>query len=120
MDEPRCQSFFLQPTHTLHRRYEALRAFFIDRRPLAEIAQTYGYQYGTLRNLMAQFRAACRSGQLPPFLSIRDPDDPAPTALRPHRRNPSPLPWPIAGSSSSPRGAASALASPGSSSSSLC
>ena len=67
MDDPRCRDFFLHPTHTQHRRYEALRAFFVDRRPLVDIAQDFGYRYGTLRNLVSRLRSQCHAGQMPPF-----------------------------------------------------
>jgi hypothetical protein len=60
MDDTACREFFLQPTQPRHRRYEALRAYFIDHRPLPEIARTFGYRYGTLRNLVTEFRAQCR------------------------------------------------------------
>jgi len=50
MDDTRCRSFFLEPTQRLHRRYEALRAFFVDRRSLPEIARDF--DYGTLRNVI--------------------------------------------------------------------
>lgn len=71
MNYPLCEDFFLQPTQPLHRRYEALRAVFVEHRPLREVAQQYGYQYGTLRNLVSQFRGQCQHGQVPPFLSRR-------------------------------------------------
>ena len=53
MDDSFCHDFFAHPTPTLHRRYEALRAVFLDHRPLTEIARQFGYRYGTLRNLVA-------------------------------------------------------------------
>jgi hypothetical protein len=71
MDDTPCQDFFLTPSQTRHRRYEALRAFFLEHRPLPEIARVFGYRYGTLRNLVAEFRAQCRAGQVPPFLPAR-------------------------------------------------
>jgi hypothetical protein len=74
MDDTRCQDFFRQPTQTLHRRYEALRAFFLERRPLPEIAAAFGYRYGTLRNLVTDFRAQCRAADTPPFSPIRPAD----------------------------------------------
>jgi transposase-like protein len=67
MDDSRCHDFFIHPDPTMHRRYEALRAVFLDHRPLAEVARQFGYRPGTLRNLVAQFRAQCRTGQVPPF-----------------------------------------------------
>ena len=67
MDDSTCQDFFLWPTQLLHRQYEAVRAVFVERRPLPEVARQFGYSYGGLRNLVADFRARCRLGQTPPF-----------------------------------------------------
>ena len=67
MDDLLCQNYFLQPNHTQHRRYEALRSVFVDHRPLLEVAQTFGYRYGTLRNLVSRLRSHCRAGVMPPF-----------------------------------------------------
>jgi len=67
MDDTACQDFFLHPTQILQRQYEAVRAVFIERRPLPHVAQQYGYSYGSLRNLVADFRARCRAGLAPPF-----------------------------------------------------
>lgn len=79
MDELRCQDFFLQPSHMLHRRYEALRAYFVDHRPLPDVARQYGYSYGTLRNLLTEFRQQYRTGQVPPFSPLPNVDDHMPT-----------------------------------------
>lgn len=69
MDDSPCLRFFLEPTDTLHRRYEALRAYFVERRPLKEIARRSGYSYNTLRDVIGDFRARCREDQVPPFSS---------------------------------------------------
>jgi hypothetical protein len=45
VDDSRCLRFFLEPTDALHRRYEALRAYFVERCPLDEIARRSGYSY---------------------------------------------------------------------------
>jgi hypothetical protein len=37
-----CRRFFLEPTQTLHRRYEALRAVFVDQQPQMEVAKRLG------------------------------------------------------------------------------
>jgi len=74
MDDTLCEYFFRQPTQTLHRRYEALRAYFLEHRPLPEVALAFGYAYGTLRNLVADFRAQCQAGSPPPFLPTRPVD----------------------------------------------
>jgi hypothetical protein len=83
MDDTLCREFFLRPTQTRHRRYEALRAYFVDHRPLPEIAQAFGYRYGTLRNLVTEFRAQCRADHLPPFSLRRHAAVPEATAITP-------------------------------------
>ena len=63
-----CHHFFVHPTTTLHRRYEALRAFFVQQRSLKESAQQFGYSYGRLCNLVHQFRTQCMlPSNFPPF-----------------------------------------------------
>jgi hypothetical protein len=49
-------AFFLAPTSALQRRYEALRAFFIERLPSAEVARRFAYTPGSFRVLCHQFR----------------------------------------------------------------
>jgi hypothetical protein len=48
--------FFLEPTQTRHRQYEALRAYFVERRPGPEVARAFGYTPGSLRVLCHHFR----------------------------------------------------------------
>ena len=46
---------FLQPASPRQRRYEALRARFVDGCPSAEAARRFGYAPGSFRNLCSQF-----------------------------------------------------------------
>jgi hypothetical protein len=96
MDDSGCHDFFAHPTPTLHRRYEALRAVFLDHRPLTEVARQFGYRQGTLRNLVARFRAQCRTGQIPPFSPLRLTDAPKEQHGTTLPHNPIPRPRPIA------------------------
>ena len=48
--------FFLEPSHPRHRQYEALRAYFVDRRPSEEVARAFGYTPGSFRVLCHHFR----------------------------------------------------------------
>lgn len=48
---------FLEPSNSTHRQYEALRAFFVDRLPSAEVAARFGYTPGSFRVLVHQFRS---------------------------------------------------------------
>jgi hypothetical protein len=93
VDDSSCLRFFLEPDDTLHRRYEALRAYFVHRRPLQEIATQFGYTYDTLRQVIHQFRTRCRSGSPPLFSPHRAPD------VRPKPLRPSPTcpRWPTEG-----------------------
>jgi len=47
---------FLSPVNSVHRQYEALRAYFVDHRPGPEVAKRFGYTTGSLHQLVHQFR----------------------------------------------------------------
>jgi hypothetical protein len=47
---------FLLPVNPTHRQYEALRAYFVDRVPSAEVAARFGYTVGSFRVLCSEFR----------------------------------------------------------------
>ncbi len=47
---------FLAPTNSTHRQYEALRAYFVDQLPAAEVAARFGYTVGSLHQLAHHFR----------------------------------------------------------------
>ncbi len=98
MDDQPCRSFFLQPRSTFHRRYEALRAVFIEGRPLAEVATRFGYKPAALSVLISRFRHDLRGQDLPPFSSPTAADGPragrvARTAMG-RTRPPSPISGP--------------------------
>jgi hypothetical protein len=48
--------FFASPGSTLQRQYEALRAFFVEQLPSAEVARRFGYTPGSFRVLCHQSR----------------------------------------------------------------
>ena len=56
MDESACRGFFLDPNQTHHKRYEALRAVFVEDRSQKEAAAMFGYTYGSMRQLVNEFR----------------------------------------------------------------
>lgn len=98
MDDLPCQQFFRQPRQPQQRQYEALRAYFLERRALPDIARQFGFAHGTLRNLVSRFRAQCRVDQVPPFSLHHRADDPPAPARPPRvpRLRPLPIvaPWP--------------------------
>jgi hypothetical protein len=69
MDGQPCRRFFVEPKLTFHRRYEALRAFFVENRPVTEIAAQFGYKPTALQVMIRRFHAQFRRGHVPPFLS---------------------------------------------------
>lgn len=48
--------FFLEPEQARQRQYEALRAYFVEGRSTADVAQAFGYTQGSFRVLCHHFR----------------------------------------------------------------
>ena len=48
--------FFLEPSQTRQRQYEALRAYFVEKLPSGEVARRFAYQPGSFRVLCHRFR----------------------------------------------------------------
>jgi DNA-directed RNA polymerase specialized sigma24 family protein len=59
MDDTAYQRYFTRPTQTYHRQYEALRAVFVDGRSQKEVAEEFGFQHSSLRQLVYEFRQHC-------------------------------------------------------------
>ncbi len=57
MTAPNPQNLFLQPTSPMMRRYEALRARFVDGCSTQEAARRFNYSHGSFRNLCSAFLA---------------------------------------------------------------
>ena len=49
---------FTVPTAAAHRRYEALRAYFVEERSAREIAERFGYTKASVQTLISQYRQA--------------------------------------------------------------
>ena len=87
MDDTPCRQFFLQPAQTLHRRYEVLRAFFVEGCSQAAVAERFGLATATVQSLVRDFRAQVRAGQVSPFfLSPAEVAPPAPPPGTPSPR----------------------------------
>jgi hypothetical protein len=56
LSDVQASQFFAAPEATRQRQYEALRAYFLDNRPAAEVAARFGYSTASLRSLCHQFR----------------------------------------------------------------
>src|SRR5664280_2723374 len=55
-DLSECRRFFLEPANAKQRMYEALRAYFIDELPSAEVARAFNYSPGSFQVLCHHFR----------------------------------------------------------------
>ena len=77
MDGSHARRFFLEPQQTFQRRYEALRAIFLEGEPLDQVAERFGYKSSALRSIASRFRADCRCGVTTPFFSPTDADVPS-------------------------------------------
>jgi DNA-directed RNA polymerase specialized sigma24 family protein len=69
MDDTRCREFFSQPTHPYHRRYEALRAVFLEGRAQKEVADHFGFRYSSMRQLVYEFRQQYEQASAAPFFA---------------------------------------------------
>src|SRR5215471_13099923 len=69
IDLTKSRSFFEQPGTPSQRQYEALRAYFLEGLPSAEVARRFGYTAAAFRMLCYEFRR----GQLPDFFTMRRP-----------------------------------------------
>ena len=69
MEGNNASRYFLEPEQTFHRRYEALRAVFVEAQPLERVAERFGYKVSALRSMASRFRADRRCGATPPFSS---------------------------------------------------
>jgi len=49
---------FTQPTVAAHRRYEALRAYFVEEQNAAQIAERFGYTTASVQTLISSYREA--------------------------------------------------------------
>ena len=96
MEGYRDRQFFLEPQQTFHRRYEALRAVFVEGQPLELVAVRFGYKASALQSMVSRFRAGRRGGVTPPFFARTAADGPAghrraeAAPLRKSRKSPTP------------------------------
>src|SRR6202051_1194427 len=51
-----CRRFFLHATSPKQRQYEALRAYYVDEQPVAEVARAFGYSRGAFHVMCHHFR----------------------------------------------------------------
>lgn len=71
MDDSACRAFFVQPTNPQHRRYEALRAVFVDGRTVKDVAEQFSMAYSSLRQWVYEFRHCQHPTAGSPFFKSR-------------------------------------------------
>lgn len=74
------KDYFLHPTDPMQKRYEAMRASFVDSLNAQEVARRYDYSIHTVNALRRDFKA----GSLPPFFSplVRGPKQPRTSTIQ--------------------------------------
>ncbi len=74
------KDYFLHPTDPMQKRYETLRASFVDNLSAQELARRYDYSIHTVNALRRDFKA----GSLPPFFSplVRGPKQPRTSTIQ--------------------------------------
>jgi len=68
MGESSYRKFFTRPKDCVHRRYECLRAVFVDGMAMQDAAERFKVAYGTVRNWAHEFRTVHDQRESPPFL----------------------------------------------------
>jgi transposase len=73
------REFFLHPSDPMQKRYEALRASFVDGLSASEVAERFGYSVHTVNALRRDFKA----GTLPSFFRplVKGPKQPRPSTI---------------------------------------
>ena len=67
------EAFFREPESVQHRRYEILRARFVERKPVKEIAERFGMSFFTVQTQIRDFKAALDRGEAPSFFQSLKP-----------------------------------------------
>ena len=55
--------FFQHPQSAAHKQYEALRAFYVERKSATEVAQQFGYTLSAFYSLSRDFKQQLKDGQ---------------------------------------------------------
>lgn len=58
--------FFISPTHPLHKQYEALRSFFIEKYSAEKVARQFNYKKSTVYSLIRDFKNQLKEGEITP------------------------------------------------------
>ena len=53
------ENFFTQPQLKTQKKYEALRAFYIEKQSANKVASRFGYKVSTVYSMVRDFRKAC-------------------------------------------------------------
>lgn len=93
MADSSLRDYFLRPSCTSQRQYEALRAVFVDGASQKDAADRFGYSYGSFRLLVLELRSAFAGGSAPPFFT-KPPEAGPPAGSRKGRRAPTSRPSP--------------------------
>jgi hypothetical protein len=57
--------YFLKPITIAQKQYEALRLYYVEKKPAKEVAQRFGYTYRGFTTIVSQFRSDFKNGMAP-------------------------------------------------------
>lgn len=67
-------TFFTNPKHTNHKKYEALRAVFVDKKTSSDVAREFGYSLLSVQTFRRDFIQAMRDSSMESALFFKNPE----------------------------------------------
>jgi hypothetical protein len=67
------QDFFLKPEHPFHRQYEALRAFYVEKKSAKQVAKQFAFSEKYFNKMRSLFHQTLESGSVPTLFATLSP-----------------------------------------------
>lgn len=67
------RDFFLKPKHPFHRQYEALRAFYVEKKAAKQVAKQFGFSENYFNKLRSHFHQTLEQSQMPNIFATPTP-----------------------------------------------
>jgi len=67
------KDFFLKPEQPFHRRYEALRAFYVENKAARQVAELFGFSENYFNKLRSYFHQTLKQGKMPNIFAAPTP-----------------------------------------------
>lgn len=67
------KNYFLKPEHPFHRQYEAIRAFYVEKKTAKQVAAQFGFSEKYFNKLRCYFHQTLEQGQMPALFATPSP-----------------------------------------------